>query len=556
MLVRLFHGLTDPWFDFCFILSGNGEIVAANKAASSLLCQRGEPVLPEKLTDCVSESSDKIYRFLRICSRSTSLIPISLTLQGVGQKDINCRCTGHLIMHGKKGSSPRIFLHCTKKKSETTFVALNKMLEKLQHSHRQLQDYTTSLNEEVGARKKSEALLLLQKTRYRTVADFTHDWEYWERPDGTLEYVSPACERISGYKSDAFIENPQLLHEIILPEDQDVCLRHRHDAFGEPNLRDIQFRIRRSDGEVRWIEHACIPVMDDDSNFLGIRASNRDITERKEVEQALRVSEEKYRLVIENSNDAILIVQDGLIKFVNPRALQVFSYDESEVIDKHFLEFIHPEYRPIAKERYQQIFQGVKLSNPFQFRALDARGRETWLQSSATLISWNNRPAMLTFLSDISKIKETEEHLKRRGSELEETNMALKILLRESGEAKENLERKVLGNMKDLILPYIDELEAVIDSPHAASLVKVVRSNLNEITSSFSRKLLTEYLGLTPREIQIADFIRQGKMNKEIARFLNISPSGVEFHRRNLRKKFNIQGKKINLQSFLHSLAG
>lgn len=146
--------------------------------------------------------------------------------------------------------------------------------------------------------------------------------------------------------------------------------------------------------------------------------------------------------------------------------------------------------------------------------------------------------------------------MKIRGSELEEMNMALKVLLRESGEAKENLERKVLANMKDLILPYIDELEAAIDTPHTASLVKVVRSNLNEITSSFSQKLLTEYLGLTPREIQIADLIRQGKMNKEIARFLNISPSGVEFHRRNLRKKFNIQGEKINLQSFLHSLAG
>lgn len=553
---RLFHGLTDPWPDFCFILSAKGEIVAANKAASSLLCQRGESLLPEKLTDCVSEGSDKIYRFLRTCSRSTSLIPISLTLEGVGQKAINCRCNGHLIKYAKKGSSPHIFLHCTKKKSDTTFVALNKMLEKLQRSNRQLQDHASLLKEEVGARKKSEELLFLQKTRYRTVADFTHDWEYWERPDGTMEYVSPACERISGYSSDAFIENPQLLHEIILPEDQDVCLEHRHDAFGEPNMRDIQFRIRRSDGEVRWIEHACIPVMDDDSNFLGIRASNRDITERKQVEQALRVSEEKYRLVIENSNDAILIVQDGLIKFVNPRALQVFSYDESEVIEKYFLEFLHPEDRPIAKERYQQISQGIEPDNAFQFRALDARGREKWLQSNATLITWNNRPAVLTFLTDISQIKEAEEHLKRRGSELEEMNMALKVLLRESGEAKENLERKVLANMKDLILPYIDELEAAIDTPHAASLVKVVRSNLNEITSSFSQKLLNEYLGLTPREIQIADLIRQGKMNKEIARFLNISASGVEFHRRNLRKKFNIQGEKINLQSFLQSLVG
>jgi DNA-binding NarL/FixJ family response regulator len=84
----------------------------------------------------------------------------------------------------------------------------------------------------------------------------------------------------------------------------------------------------------------------------------------------------------------------------------------------------------------------------------------------------------------------------------------------------------------------------------------IIKLNIDEITSSFSRKLTLEYNELTPREIQVANFIRQGRTNKEIARLLNITPSAVDFHRRNLRKKFNIKGRKTNLRSLLLSFVG
>jgi PAS domain S-box-containing protein len=117
--------------------------------------------------------------------------------------------------------------------------------------------------------------------RYRTVADFTHDWEYWEAPDGRLSYVSPSCERITGYKAEYFIENSDLISEITMPEDRDILYEHRHEALKVLSPQSIQFRIRRQDGEIRWIEHVCQPVTDTGGNFLGVRASNRDITMRK-----------------------------------------------------------------------------------------------------------------------------------------------------------------------------------------------------------------------------------------------------------------------------------
>ena len=86
--------------------------------------------------------------------------------------------------------------------------------------------------------------------------------------------------------------------------------------------------------------------------------------------------------------------------------------------------------------------------------------------------------------------------------------------------------------------------------------LKTIKTNLSEITSSFTKKLSSQYHGLTPREIQIADFVRQGKSNKEMAYLLKISVPAIDFHRRNLREKLDIKGKKINLRSFLLSHIG
>jgi PAS domain S-box-containing protein len=120
--------------------------------------------------------------------------------------------------------------------------------------------------------------------KYRTVADFTHDWEYWSAPDGRLLYNSPSCERITGYSSRHFMEDPSLFGGILDPEDHTIWEEHVRASRMEHQFRTIQLRIRTRDGNVRWIEHACRPVTDERGEFLGIRASNRDITDRKNAE--------------------------------------------------------------------------------------------------------------------------------------------------------------------------------------------------------------------------------------------------------------------------------
>ncbi len=139
-------------------------------------------------------------------------------------------------------------------------------------------------------RDDTQATLREAELRYRTVADFTYDWEYWQAPDGSLRYVSPSCERITGYPAAEFLSNPHLLDEIVLPEDSEAWAGHRREVT-EMQGGQVQFRIVRRDGQIRWIEHLCQPVTDEHGAFLGYRASNRDATGRKQTEEEL----ERYR---------------------------------------------------------------------------------------------------------------------------------------------------------------------------------------------------------------------------------------------------------------------
>jgi len=165
------------------------------------------------------------------------------------------------------------------------------LFRELKQSEDVLRIAKDSLEHEVD---ESTAKLQEAELSYRTVADFTHDWEYWESPEGTFRYISPSCERVTGYKPEEFLENPQILQKLILPEDKVRWDEHRQEALNNKGLHEVQFRIRKRDGEIRWIEHACQPVTDEKGEFLGYRASNRDITRRKQTEDEANRLREEY----------------------------------------------------------------------------------------------------------------------------------------------------------------------------------------------------------------------------------------------------------------------
>jgi PAS domain S-box-containing protein len=138
--------------------------------------------------------------------------------------------------------------------------------------------------------------------RFRTIADFTYDWAYWVDPDGNYVYVSPSCERITGYGADEFRKNPELLETIVHPNDCATVAEHlRGEPLEGSRAHLIEFRVITRDGEERWLEHACQPVYGFDGNYLGRRASNRDITERRRAEEALKKQARERTVAAERS---------------------------------------------------------------------------------------------------------------------------------------------------------------------------------------------------------------------------------------------------------------
>jgi len=155
---------------------------------------------------------------------------------------------------------------------------------------------------------------------------------------------------------------------------------------------------------------------------------------------------------------------------------------------------------------------------------------------------------------DITERNRAQLQLEMHTKALENTNTALRVLLKQVNENKTEMETKVLDNFARLVAPYLDTLEENLANTPQQEYIKVIRENITKITSSFSMTLSSSYLGLSPREIQVADLVRHGRTNKEAARILNISINAVEFHRNNLRKKLGIQNRKVNLRTHLLSM--
>jgi PAS domain S-box-containing protein len=141
---------------------------------------------------------------------------------------------------------------------------------------------------DITTRKEIERELADAEVRYRTVADFTYDWEYWQRPDGSFEYLSPACERVSGYAPDEFKEAPELLGQIVMEGDRQTWLKHQEQTLQGKSVSSVEFRIRTRGGDIRWVEQANNPIQVEGIGFNGTRGSIRDITSRKQSELDLK----------------------------------------------------------------------------------------------------------------------------------------------------------------------------------------------------------------------------------------------------------------------------
>ncbi len=287
-----------------------------------------------------------------------------------------------------------------------------------------------------------------------------------------------------------------------------------------------------------------------------------DRRERKKSENALKESEKKYRTVFDNTGTAMIIAEDeGTIVLTNLEFEKLSGCTKKEIENKkNWMDFIHVddqnkimELKKSPKKRSRDTSDQREVR--FLNRDNDVRDAIVNLASLAASGKY-----VVSFL-DITDRKKAELELKNNENELrlktlnlEEANTALKVLLRHREEDQSVMEQKVISNVKKMVLPYIEKLKVLKLNESQASHLEIIEEHLKDIISPFLRNLTTEHFDLTPREIQIASLVKEGKTTKEMTELLNISATAVDFHRKNIRSKLGIKNDKTNLRSFLLSM--
>ena len=324
----------------------------------------------------------------------------------------------------------------------------------------------------------------------------------------------------------------------------------------------------------------------------------RELTERKRTEATLKESEQRYRLLLESSPDPIVLYNiQGKATYVNPVFEQTFGFSSKELLGKQ-IEFVPQENWPETKVAIENMLSGKKIQL-FETQRMTKDGRVLDVQLSSTLYyDRNDKPAgNIVTLRDISAQKKAERELRKyhdhleelvgertaelakinaqleqeveerkraeetlrkqevelkaQSHHLEEVNTALKVLLKQREDDKKELGENVLSNVKELISPYLERLKKSRLNTNQKMLINILDSNLSNMISPFSSKLSSKFINLTPMEIRVANLVKEGQTNKEIADIMCLSKNTIMFHRYNIRRKLGLKNKKINLRSHL-----
>jgi len=425
----------------------------------------------------------------------------------------------------------------------------------------------------VTERKQMEEALRESEKRYRAVVESQTEMICRFLPDGTLTFVNEAYCRFFDKRREELIgkrfwflipknDRKKVFENIASLKKNNPIMTHEHTVINSRGKKCWH----------RWTNRA---IFDDHDKLTELQAVGWDISERVMIEKVLMGSNERFRNLTEATSDWIWEVDENVIyTYVSPKIYDILGYREEEIIGKTPFDLMPPK----EAERIFRIFDSIRASKqPFdciENTNLHKKGHPVILETSG-VPTFNEKGELTGYRGvdrDVTQRKRAKEELRKahdelekrveertkelkiQKSELEETNIALKVLLDKRQEDKKELEDNILTNVKEMMAPYFEKIKKTKLDDQQKAILNIVESNLNEIIKPFTRKMSSRYLNLTPNEIHIANQIRHGLNSKEIAELMGLSPQTVYNHRKNIRKKLGIESKKTNLRSHLLSI--
>ncbi|MBI5844333.1 MAG: PAS domain S-box protein [Deltaproteobacteria bacterium] len=278
---------------------------------------------------------------------------------------------------------------------------------------------------------------------------------------------------------------------------------------------------------------------------------------------------ELFRLLAHNIQVGTFLQQDGKFLYINDQMALYAGYSRNDLLGRDFLEFVHPDDREMVVSRAIARCRGEDVPNCYDFRVVHRDGSTVWVRLLAAAVTYRGRPAVVGNFVDITgrvremqkleeatsslseKLTEKEMELAKRAQELTAVNKALQQIAAQSRSDVVHFKNRVMGNVEELVMPLIGRMKEGPLTDDQMVSINVLESNLTQIMDSFVARMGTRERNLSPREMEVANLVRQGHSSKEIASILQTTRRAVEFHRDNIRKKLGIKKSRKNLRSFL-----
>ncbi len=270
--------------------------------------------------------------------------------------------------------------------------------------------YVLAMDRDISDRKTREAELRQRDYQQRAILENIPDMAWLKDKQGRFIAVNGPFARACGFGIEELSGKTDL--DIWPSEIAELYIADDREAMSSGTSKRVEEPFADREGRIKWVETIKTPIFDDAHNVIGITAIARDITERKKAREALRESEERYRLLVEMSPDGIAVYQEGKLVFGNLAAAEMFGFKtRGELMGSSFQDIIHPQDWKETENRIQHLMQGETVMLPYELSLLRHDGTPFPAEVTALPMTYGGRPALQVIVRDLSQRRRTEQTL-------------------------------------------------------------------------------------------------------------------------------------------------